>query len=108
MDDEDASMGSQYGYHLIDEICEGAVSGEVDIYETMVNVNNVRLFQGIDPLVLRFASAVTWSRGPRPWRGFTHGPLITSKFPTRVRVRPDNEHGNRMGRVDMERVPDSV
>ena len=55
-----------------------------------------------------FASAVTWSRGPRPLRGFTHGPLITAKFPLRVRVRTDHEHGNRTGMVDMERGPDSV
>ena len=32
-----------------------------------------------------------WSRGPRPWRGFTHGPLITAKCPLRVRMRPDHE-----------------
>ena len=41
-------------------------------------------------------------------RGFTHGPLITAKCPLRVRMRPDHEHGNGMGRVDMERGPDSV
>ena len=58
--------------------------------------------------VPRFASAVTWSRGPRPWCGFAHRPLITAKFPTRVRVQLDHEHGNGMGRVDMERGPDSV
>ena len=28
-----------------------------------------------------FASAVTWYRGPRPWRGFTHGPPITVNCP---------------------------
>ena len=58
--------------------------------------------------VPRFASAVIWSRGPRPWRGFTHGPLITAKCPTRVSMRPDHEHGNGMGRVDMEQGPDIV
>ena len=30
------------------------------------------------------------------------------KIPLRVRVRPDNEHGNIIGGVDMERGPDSV
>ena len=59
-------------------------------------------------LVPWLASAVTWSRGPRPWRRFTHGLLITAKFPLRVRIRPAHEHGNKMGRVDMERGPDSV
>ena len=59
-------------------------------------------------MVPRLASAVTWSHGPRPWSGFTHGPLITAKFPIRVRMRPAHKHGNRMGRVDMERGPDSV
>ena len=58
--------------------------------------------------VPRFARAVTWSRGPRPWSRFIHGPLITAKCPTRVRVQPDQEHGNGMGRVDMEGGPDSV
>ena len=29
-------------------------------------------------LVPRFARTVTWSRGPRLWRGFTHGPPITA------------------------------
>ena len=58
--------------------------------------------------VPRLASAVTWSRGPRLWRGFTHGPQITPKCPLRVRMRPDHEHGNIMGKVDMERGPDSV
>ena len=41
--------------------------------------------------VPQLASAVTWSRGPRPWRGFTHGTLTTVKCPLRVRVRPDHE-----------------
>ena len=58
--------------------------------------------------VLRFASAATETRGPRPWRGFTHGPQTNAKFPLRVRMRPDHKHGNGMGRVDMERGPDSV
>ena len=58
--------------------------------------------------VPRLVSAVTWSHGPRPWRGFTHGPLVTGKCPLRVRMQPDHEHGNGMGRVDMERGPDSV
>ena len=35
----------------------------------------------LDDLVPRFASAVTGSHGPRPWRGFTHGPQTTAKFP---------------------------
>ena len=30
------------------------------------------------------------------------------KIPLRVRVRPENEHGNRIWRVDMERGPESV
>ena len=30
------------------------------------------------------------------------------KMPLRVRVQPDHEHGNRIGRVDMEWGPDSV
>ena len=30
------------------------------------------------------------------------------KMPFRVRVRPDNEHGNGIERVEMERGPDSV
>ena len=34
--------------------------------------------------VLRLASAVTWFHGPRPWRGFTHGPLTTAKCLSRV------------------------
>ena len=59
-------------------------------------------------LVLRFASAVTWSLGPRPWRRFTHGPLTTAKCPIRVRERPDHEHGNGMEGVYMEQGPDSV
>ena len=58
--------------------------------------------------VPQLASAVTWYRGPRLWHGFTHGPLTTAKCPLRVRMRPDHEHVNRMGRVDMERGPDSV
>ena len=62
----------------------------------------------ITKTIPRFASAVTWSRGPRPCRWFTHGPLITAKCPTRVRVRPDHKHGNGMGGKDMERGPDSV
>ena len=59
-------------------------------------------------LVPRLASAVTWPRGPRPWCGFTHRPLTTTKCPLRVRVRPDHEHGKGMGRVDMERGPGSI
>ena len=60
------------------------------------------------PSLPQFASAVTGSRGPRPWRGFTHGPQTTAKCPLRVRMQPDHELGNGMGRVDMERGPDSV
>ena len=32
-------------------------------------------------LVPRLAHAVTWSRGPRPWCGFTHGPPNTATCP---------------------------
>ena len=32
-------------------------------------------------LVPHLACAVTWSRGPRPWRGFTHGPPNTDTCP---------------------------
>ena len=32
-------------------------------------------------LVPRLARAVTWSRGPRPWRGVTHGPPNTATCP---------------------------
>ena len=38
------------------------------------------LVQTVRP-VLRFVSAATGARGPRPWRGFTHGPQTTAKFP---------------------------
>ena len=49
-----------------------------------------------ESLVPRLASAVIWSRGPRPWRGFTHGPLITDKCP--IRVLPDQETNMAMER----------
>ena len=60
-------------------------------------------------LVPRFASAVTWSGGPRPWCGFTHGALITAKFP--IRMRPDQETNMDMKRgrgLDTERGPGGV
>ena len=44
--------------------------------------------------VPRIARAVTWSRGPRPWRGFTYGPPNISTCPVRVllprRIWPGN------------------
>ena len=40
--------------------------------------------------VPRFASAAIGARGPRPWRGFTHGPQTTAKRP-KGRVRPDQD-----------------
>ena len=60
-------------------------------------------------MVLRLSSAVTCSRGPLLWHGFTHGPLITSKCP--IRVRPDQETNMAMeggGGVDTERGPGGV
>ena len=39
--------------------------------------------------VPRLASAVTWSRVPLPWSGFTQGPFITATCP--IRVQPDQE-----------------
>ena len=68
-----------------------------------------RTFQQVTHMVPRLASAVTWSRGPRPWRGFTHGPLITAKCP--IRMRLDQETNMAMegeGGVDKERVPGGV
>ena len=52
MDDEDASMGSQYDYHLIDDLYEGEVSGDIDIADIIVNANHARQFQGVDPTKL--------------------------------------------------------
>ena len=60
-------------------------------------------------LVPLLASAVTWSRGPRPWRRFAHGTLTISNFP--FRVRPDQETSMATewgGGVDTERGPDGV
>ena len=42
MDDEDAYMGSQDGDHLIDELYEGTVYGDIDIDEIMVNAIDAR------------------------------------------------------------------
>ena len=44
--------------------------------------------------VPRVASAVTWSCGPPPWRGCTHGPPNNSTCLTRVLQDPeDDRHG---------------
>ena len=57
------------------------------------------------PTVCKRGNLVPWSA---PVYGFTHGPLNTAKCPIRVRAQPDHDHGNGMGRVDMEWGPDSV
>ena len=50
------------------------------------DVINQLLFCSNTPLpsVPRVASAVNWSRGPRPWHRFTHGPPNTATCPIRV------------------------
>ena len=96
------SMLTSVRKHLTEKLKNANISTECTLYDYDAIVPSHMLW------VPRLASAVTWSRGPRPWRGFTHGPLTTAKYPLRFRMRPDHEHGNVMGRVDMERGPDSV
>ena len=57
-----------------------------------------KLFYIRTSMVPRFASAVTWSRGPRSWHGFTHGPPITDNCPigcdqTKTQAWPWNGEG---------------
>ena len=48
MDNEDASMGSQYDDYLMYEIYDGTVSRDIDLDEIIVNYNHTILFQGVD------------------------------------------------------------
>ena len=48
-DDEYASMGSQDDDHFIDEIYDGIVYGDIDLYEIMVNATHTIQFQGFYP-----------------------------------------------------------
>ena len=48
MDNEDASMGSQYDDYLMYEIYEETVSRDIDLDEIIVNYNHTTLFQGVD------------------------------------------------------------
>ena len=49
MDDGYSSMGSQYDGHLIGDLYEGEVTGEIDIDDIIVNTNRARQLQGVDP-----------------------------------------------------------
>ena len=82
------------------------ISPQNHISNIFVNVIDGIEIEGWE--VPRFAIAATEDRGPRPWRGFTHGLQTNARSPLRVRMRPDHEHGNGMRGVDMERGPDSV
>ena len=48
MDDEDTSMGSQYYDPIMDGLCEGTLSGDIDIYDIMINDTHAIIFQGGD------------------------------------------------------------
>ena len=60
-------------------------------------------------LVPRFASVVTWSCGPRPWRGFTQRPLTTANCTFMVGCDRTKSMAMEWGEgVDTERGPDGV
>ena len=57
------------------------------------------------PAVCKRSNRVPWS-APVAW---VHPQTADHrKMPSRVRVRPDQERANVIGRMDMERGPDSV
>ena len=101
MDDEDASMGSQYDYHLIDDLYEGEVSGDIDIADIIVNANHARQFQGVDPTKLSKICIIDLDYAKRTLDVITHT-SVWSQDPNLIRNYGTNDFMIR-GRTDKTR-----
>ena len=80
---------------IIDEDKISIVSIHVIIYDTILH----------GPAVCKRGNRVPWSA---PVARVNPRTADHRKIPLRVRVRPDHEHGYVIGRLDMERGPNSV
>ena len=63
------------------------------------------IYQVLGPAVCKRGNQGPWSA---PMARVHPRTTYQRKIPLRVGVQPDHEHGNGIGRVDMERAPDSV